>query len=78
MELYSLWSRKSSNLKIFGTEAFNTKLLNFMLLLTLKQKAKSKPKKMVFAQSFKQRKFMYCIGNSNTIKCMNYSLNLKA
>lgn len=76
MELYNLWSRKSSNLKIFGPEAFKTKLLNFMLLLTLKQKAKSKPKK-VFAQSFKQIKFMYCIGNGNTIKGMNYSVNLK-
>ena len=42
MELYNLWSRKCSNLKIFGPEAFKTKLLNFMLLLTL---AKSKPKK---------------------------------
>ena len=39
MELYNLWSRKSSNLKIFGPEAFKTKLLNFMLLLTLKQKS---------------------------------------
>lgn len=47
MELYNLWSRKSSNLKIFGPEAFKTKLLNFMLLLTLKQKAKSKPKKSI-------------------------------
>ena len=42
MELYNLWSRKSSNLKIFGPEAFKTKLLNFILLLIL---AKSKPKK---------------------------------
>lgn len=47
MELYNLWSRKSSNLKIFGPEAFKTKLLNFMLLLTLKKKAKSKQKKSI-------------------------------
>lgn len=47
-----------------------------MLLLTLKQKAKSKPKKNGICSVF-QRKFMYWIGNGNTIKCMNYSLNLK-
>ena len=56
MELYSLWSRKSSNLKIFGTEAFNTKLLNFMLLLTLKQKAKNKPKKNGICSVFQTKK----------------------
>lgn len=56
MELYNLWSRKSSNLKIFGPEAFKTKLLNFMLLF-VKKKSKANRKK-VFAQSFKQVRFV--------------------
>lgn len=63
MELSSLWSRKSSHLKMFGPETLK---LNSVPLLTLKQKTNQKKK--VFVQSFKQRKFMYCIGNGNAIK----------